>query len=64
MIQNKFAIKKIKFEAEANLMLNTLANIKTINPKYKLNLNKNVFPENWIPPVREENALVNRRIII
>ena len=43
-------------------MLNTLANIKTINPKYKLNLNKNVFPENWIPPIREENALVNRRM--
>jgi arylsulfatase A-like enzyme len=55
-------LKKSNFEAEANLMLNTLANIKTINPKYKLNLNKNVFPENWIPPMREENALVNRRM--
>ena len=55
-------LKRSNFEAEANLMLNTLANIKTINPKYKLNLNKNVFPENWIPPIREENALVNRRM--
>ena len=55
-------LKRSNFEAEANLMLNTLANIKTINPKYKLNLNKNVFPENWIPPIREENALDNRRM--
>ena len=43
-------------------MLNTLANIKTSNPNYKLNLNKRVFPENWLPPLREENALVNRRM--
>ena len=34
----------------------------TSNPNYKLNLNKRVFPENWLPPLREENALVNRRM--
>ena len=55
-------LKKSNFEAETNLMLNTLANIKTFNPNYKLNLNKRVFPENWLPPLREENALVNRRM--
>ena len=55
-------LKKSNFEAEANLMLNTLANIKTINPKYKLNLNKNIFPENWFPPLRDEKGLVNRRM--
>ena len=55
-------LKKSNFEAETNLMLNTLANIKTSNPNYKLNLNKRVFPENWFPPLREENALVNRRM--
>ena len=49
-------------EAEVNLMLNTLANVKTINPNYNLNLNKEVFPENWLPPIRNENALVNRRM--
>ena len=55
-------LKKSNFEAETNLMLNTLANIKSINPLYKLNLNKEVFPENWFPPLRGENALVNRRM--
>ena len=55
-------LKKSNIEAETNLMLNTLANIKTSNPNFKLNLNKKVFPENWLPPIREENALVNRRM--
>jgi len=55
-------LKKSNIEAETNLMLNTLANIKTSNPNFKLNLNKEVFPENWLPPLREENALVNRRM--
>ena len=55
-------LKKSNIEAETNLMLNTLANIKTSNPNFKLNLNKKVFPENWLPPLREENALVNRRM--
>ena len=32
------------------------------NPNFKLNLKKEVFSENWIPPKREENALVNRRM--
>ena len=55
-------LKNSNFEAETNLMLNTLANIKTIKPSYKLNLKKEVFPKNWLPPLRNENALVNRRM--
>ena len=50
------------FEAEANLMLNTLANLKTKDSKYKLKLSKEVFPDDWFPPIRNENALVNRRM--
>ena len=50
------------FEAEANLMLNTLANLKTKDSNYKLKLSKEVFPDDWFPPIRNENALVNRRM--
>ena len=50
------------FEAEANLMLNTLANLKTKYSNYKLKLGKEVFPDDWFPPIRNENALVNRRM--
>ena len=50
------------FEAEANLMLNTLANLKTKDSDYKLKLGKEVFPDDWFPPIRNENALVNRRM--
>ena len=57
LIQNKSEL-----ETEANLMLNTLALLKTKNPSYKLEISKEVFPENWLPPIRNENALVNRRM--
>ena len=52
-------LKNAKSEAEANLMLNSLALIKTKNPNYKLELSKSVFPDNWF---KTENALVNRRM--
>ena len=55
-------LKSSNYEAEANLMLNTLANIKTKNSDYILELSKEVFPDNWLPPIRNENALVNRRL--
>ncbi len=58
----KNLLKSAKTETEANLMLNTLALLKTKNPSYKLELSKDVFPENWLPPIRNENALVNRRM--
>ena len=43
-------------------MLNTLANLKTKDSNYKLKLGKEVFPDDWFPPIRNENALVNRRM--
>jgi len=46
-------LKKSNFEAETNLMLNTLANIKSINPLYKLNLNKEVFPDKKLNDLTE-----------
>lgn len=52
-------LKNANSEAEANLMLNTLALIKTKNPDYKLELNKSVYPDKWF---EKENGLVNRRI--
>ena len=52
-------LKNANSESEANLMLNTLALIKTKNPNYKLELNKSVFPKKWF---ERENALVNRRM--
>ena len=55
-------LKRSDFEAEANLMLNTLANLKTKNSNFKLELGKEVYPNNWFPPIRNENALVNRRM--
>ena len=58
----KNLLKSAKTETEANLMLNTLALLKTKNPSYKLEISKEVFPENWLPPIRNENALVNRRM--
>jgi len=58
----KNLLKSAKTETEANLMLNTLALIKTRNPNYKLDLSKDVFSKNWLPPIRNENALINRRM--
>ena len=52
-------LKNAKSGSEANLMLNSLALIKTKNPNYKLELSKSVFPDNWF---KTENALVNRRM--
>jgi len=52
-------LKSAKSESEANLMLNTLALIKTKDPNYILELNKSVFPEKWI---KTKNSLVNRRM--
>ena len=52
-------IKTPKDSIEGNLMLNTLALYKTKNPNFKLELNKNVFPNNWF---ERENALMNRRM--
>ena len=58
----KNLLKSAKTETEANLMLNTFALLKTKNPKYELEISKKVFPDNWFPPIRNENALVSRRM--
>ena len=52
-------LKNANSESEANLMLNTLALIKTKNSDYKLELNKSVYPDKWF---EKENGLVNRRM--
>jgi arylsulfatase A-like enzyme len=52
-------LKNAKSETEANLMLNSLALIKTKNPNYKLDFSKSFYPEKWF---ETENKLVNRRL--
>ena len=52
-------LKNAKSEIEANLMLNSLALIKTKNPNYKLDFSKSFYPEKWF---ETENKLVNRRL--
>ena len=44
---------------EATLMYNSLALHKTINPDFKIEVIKNVFPKKWF---EKENNLMNRRI--
>ena len=39
--------------------------VKSISPNvsnFKLELGKEVYPDDWFPPIRNENALVNRRM--
>jgi arylsulfatase A-like enzyme len=52
-------LKNARSETEANLMLNSLALIKTKNPNYKLDFSKSFYPEKWF---ETENKLVNRRL--
>jgi hypothetical protein len=52
-------LKNAQSETEANLMLNSLALIKTKNPNYKLDFSKSFYPEKWF---ETENKLVNRRL--
>ena len=52
-------LKNAKSETEANLILNSLALIKSLKPKFKLNLSKEIFPSDWHD---KPNDLVNRRM--
>ena len=52
-------LKNAKSETEANLILNSLALIKSLKPKFKLNLSKEIFPSDWRD---KPNDLVNRRM--
>ena len=48
-----------KTKTEANLMLNSIALIKTMNPDYKISLPKTMFDESW---TKKADDLVNRRL--
>ena len=52
-------LKNTKSETQANLILNTLALIKSLKPKLKFNLSKEIFPSDWHD---KPNDLVNRRM--
>ena len=52
-------LKEASSETEANLMLNSLALIKSLNPNFKFNISKQIFPPSWID---RPNDLVNRRM--
>ena len=55
----KEILKSAKSMTEANLMLNSLALIKSLNPSFKPDLSKDIFPTEWY---KKENDLVNRRM--
>jgi len=52
-------LKNTKSETQANLILNSLALIKSLKPKLKFNLSKEIFPSDWHD---KPNDLVNRRM--
>lgn len=52
-------IKNAKSETETNLILNSIALIKTIQPDFKINIPKTMFPSEWTD---KQGDLVNRRI--
>ena len=52
-------LKNAKSETEANLILNSLALVKSSRPQLKFNLSKEIFPPEWYD---KPNDLVNRRM--
>ena len=52
-------LKEARSETEANLMLNSLALIKSLNPNFKFSISKQIFPADWTD---NPNDLVNRRM--
>jgi hypothetical protein len=52
-------LKNAKSETEANLILNSLALVKSSRPQLKFNLSKEIFPPKWYD---KPNDLVNRRM--
>lgn len=52
-------LKNATSEAEANLLLNSVALIKTMLPEFKLNVPKSLFNQEWVD---REGDVVNRRI--
>jgi arylsulfatase A-like enzyme len=52
-------VKSAKSESEANLILNTVALLKTVKPDFQLKLSKKMFHPDW---TAKESDLVSRRI--
>ena len=52
-------VKNAKSETETNLILNSIALLKTAKPNFKLDLPKSMFPSEWL---ENEGDLVRRRI--
>lgn len=52
-------IKKSSSETETNLVLNSIALIKTVRPDFNINIPKAIFPAVWLDM---EGDLVNRRL--
>ena len=52
-------IKNAKSETETNLILNSIALIKTVRPDFRIDIPKSMFPSDW---VNQEGDLVNRRV--
>ena len=52
-------LRSSKSETEANLILNSFALMKSLNPDFEINVTKNIFPIEWYD---KPNDLVNRRI--
>lgn len=52
-------IKKAKSETETNIILNTVALLKTVNSNFKIKLSKTLFDPSWLD---KENDLVSRRV--
>ena len=51
-------LKNAKSKTEANLLLNSVALIKTMQPDFSIDIPKSMFPKEW---VAKPNDLVNRR---
>lgn len=52
-------LKKAKSESEANLMLNTVALLKTVKPGFKILVPRAIFDPQWLD---KKGALVNERL--
>ncbi|MEM6319423.1 MAG: sulfatase [Bacteroidota bacterium] len=52
-------VKNAPTETRANLLLNSVALIKTVRPDFDLELDKSLFPEAWVD---KPGDLVNRRV--
>jgi len=53
-------VKRAKSETEANLILNSVALLKTVNPNFNVKLPKSLFDPSWLD---KEGDLVNRRVV-